>query len=172
MAHPKITIGELSLSTLLASLKPILDPSTYVFITFPFEEPLPTTLPMQMLFREREGVTVITTQEAARSQKINYTFPCRMITLDVHSSLEAVGFMAVISNTLKELNMGVNPVSGYFHDHCFVPVGRENEAMDALLVLAETAKRGIYRPHRILPYWSANISKKAGHCCHLFERLR
>jgi hypothetical protein len=143
MAQSQVTIGELSLSKLLASLKPILDPSTYVFINLPFEDPLPTTLPMQMLFREREGITVITTQEAARAQKFNYTFPCRMITLDVHSSLEAVGFMAAISNTLRKLNMGVNPVSGYFHDHCFVPVGREDEAMEALLNLAGTAKRGI-----------------------------
>jgi hypothetical protein len=145
----QVTIGELSLSKLLASLKPILDPSTYVFINLPFEASLPTTLPLQMLFREREGLTLITTIEAARTNNYEYTFPCRMITLDVHSSLEAVGFMAVISNRLKSLNMGVNPVSGYFHDHCFVPVGREVEAMNALVELAETAVRGMSNLNKI-----------------------
>lgn len=141
------TIGELSLSKLLSSLVPILDPSTYVFITLPFSTPLPTTLPMQMLFREREGLTIITTLEAAKTHDFEYTFPCRMITLDVHSSLEAVGFMAVIAGKLKELKMGVNPVSGYFHDHCFVPEGREEEAMEALKELAKTAKRGKFNRH-------------------------
>jgi hypothetical protein len=142
MLHAKTTIGKLSLSNLLSSLVPVLDPQTYVFITLPFEDPLPTDLPLQMLFREREGLTVITTLEAAREHKYEYTFPCRMITLDVHSSLEAVGFMAIIANKLSELKMGVNPVSGYFHDHCFVPDGMEEDAMGALRAIAETAQRG------------------------------
>jgi hypothetical protein len=142
------TIGELSLSKLLASLKAILDPLNYVFINLPLDAALPTTIPIQMLFKEREGLTLITTLEAAQTNKFEYTFPCRMITLDVHSSLEAVGFMAVITDKLKSLHMGVNPVSGYFHDHCFVPVGREDEAMNALLELAETAARGMSRLNR------------------------
>ena len=59
-----------------------------------------------------------------------------MITCEVHSSLEAVGFLAVIANVLKEKNMGVNPVAGFFHDHLFVPLGCEEEAMSALRELA------------------------------------
>jgi hypothetical protein len=143
MAIPRTpSVGELSLSKLLSTMKPILDPSSYVFVTLPFGTHLPPTLPVQMLFKEREGLTLITTREAAEASHYAYTFPCRMITLDVHSSLEAVGFMAVISNKLKDLKMGVNPVSGYYHDHCFVPEGREAEAMEALVSLAEIAKSG------------------------------
>lgn len=48
--------------------------------------------------------------------------------------------MAVISKRLSELGIGVNPVSGFFHDHLFVPVGREGEAMRALEGLAGDAK--------------------------------
>ena len=33
--------------------------------------------------------------------------------------------------------MGVNPVSGFFHDHLFVPDGREH---DALRILEEIAR--------------------------------
>jgi len=55
-----------------------------------------------------------------------------MITLNVHSSLEAVGFLAAITRALARLQIGVNPVSGFFHDHLFVPVGREAEVMRAL----------------------------------------
>jgi hypothetical protein len=55
-----------------------------------------------------------------------------MITLDVHSSLEAVGFMAVVSRKLADLGVGSNPVSGFFHDHVFVPEGAEANALTAL----------------------------------------
>lgn len=63
-----------------------------------------------------------------------------MITLDVHSSLEAVGFMAVISKALAENGIGCNPVSGFFHDHCFVPVERGEDGVKVLRGLAEGAK--------------------------------
>ena len=64
-----------------------------------------------------------------------------MITLNVHSSLEAIGFIAAVSEKLTEKGIGVNPVSGFFHDHCFVPVGREVEALDVLEKLADEAKK-------------------------------
>lgn len=64
-----------------------------------------------------------------------------MITLDIHSSLEAVGFMAAVSAKLTESGIGVNPVSGFFHDHCFVPLGREKEALEVLEILARDSRR-------------------------------
>ena len=134
--------GELSLSRLLASLVPVLSPDTFVFATFPPNTTVPPTLPVQMIFREAEGTTLITTKSVADAEKIYYAFPSRMITLDVHSSLEAVGFIAVVANELKELGMGVNPVSGYFHDHLFVPEGREEEAMECLRNIAKSAQEG------------------------------
>ena len=85
-----------------------------------------------MLFREAEGWTVIMGQHVAETHHLAFTFPCRMITLNVHSSLEAVGFLAAITRALARLQIGVNPVSGFFHDHLFVPVGREAEVMRAL----------------------------------------
>ena len=136
------TIGENQLWKLLSSLNPVLDPETYVFVTLPPTSPPPATLAMQMLFREKEGLTVITTKESAEKHGLSYTFICRMITLDVHSSLEAVGFLAAITEELKKLKIGVNPVSGYYHDHCFVPYGREEEVLFALKKLSEKAKRG------------------------------
>jgi hypothetical protein len=59
-----------------------------------------------------------------------------MITLQIHSSLEAVGFLAEITPPLAAAGMGVNPVSGYFHDHLFVPEGRAEEAVRILKELA------------------------------------
>ena len=65
-----------------------------------------------------------------------------MITLNVQSSLDAVGFMAVIATRLAKLGMGVNPVSGFLHDHLFVPGGRGEEAVEELERLAEESRLG------------------------------
>jgi hypothetical protein len=59
-----------------------------------------------------------------------------MVTLNVHSALEAVGFLARITARLAGLGMGVNPVSAFFHDHLFVPEARAAEALEALRAMA------------------------------------
>ncbi|KAI4259549.1 MAG: hypothetical protein L6R42_004534 [Xanthoria sp. 1 TBL-2021] len=134
------TPGELSLSRLLCTLRLSVHPDTFVFLTFPsVGSPPPQTLFQQMAFREAEGLTVITTSQSAKDHHLKPTFPCRMITCEVHSSLEVVGFMAAISKSLTERGIGANPVSGFYHDHLFVPEGKEVEALMALEELAKEA---------------------------------
>jgi hypothetical protein len=53
-------------------------------------------------------------------------FPCKKVTLGVHSSLDAVGFMAAITTRLAKISIGVNPVSGFYHDHLYVSERRRN----------------------------------------------
>lgn len=132
--------GEKSLTKLLATLSTTLHDTTYVFATLTEPSDLPPLTETQLLFKEREGITVIVSQEYAKAHKIDFFFPCKMITLNVTSSLEAVGFMAVIATRLAEHKMGVNPASGFYHDHCFVPLGREQEAIEVLHRLAEEYK--------------------------------
>lgn len=56
------TPGELSLLRLLCTLRLSVHPDTFVFLTFPsVGSPPPQTLFQQMVFREAEGLTVITT---------------------------------------------------------------------------------------------------------------
>ncbi|KAK1974469.1 ACT domain-containing protein [Colletotrichum cereale] len=139
MAAP---LGETSLHTLLSTLKAVLDPETYVFVTLPPGAAPPPLADVRLLFREREGLTLVTTLATATARGLEHVFRSRMITLDVHSSLEAVGFMAVVAARLAARGIGVNPVSGYFHDHLFVPEGREAEAVEELEKLAlEHARR-------------------------------
>jgi hypothetical protein len=92
--------GEKSLSTLLSTLTTTLHAPTYVFISIPSSCSLPSH-DIQLLFRESEGVTIVTTKETALREGLEYAFPCKMITLDVQSSLEAVGFMAVVAGRCK-----------------------------------------------------------------------
>lgn len=134
MSLPPKTLpqGELALSTLLRGMEAVLDPALYVFVTLPAGTPLPEGLTPLMQFHESEGLTLITTQAQAQAANLPHAFPCRRITLNVHSALEAVGFIARIATELAAHNMGVNPVAGYFHDHLFIPDGREQDALQIL----------------------------------------
>ncbi|KAM0281911.1 hypothetical protein ACHAQH_003256 [Verticillium albo-atrum] len=131
-----VPVGEKSLQKLLATLTTILHPSTYVFVTLAKSATPPPISEVQTIFQETEGSTIIMKLEHAKARAFDYAFPSRMITLDVHSSLEAVGFLAVITTKLAAKGMGVNPVSGYFHDHLFVPEGREDDAIEVLEAIA------------------------------------
>ena len=138
------TVGETSLSTLLSTLEPILHDPTYFFLTLPSSTPIPSTLQPLMTFRESEGTTLILTEPEVQEHnlKSQAIFPCKMITLNVHSSLEAVGFLAVVATALKKRGMGVNPVAGYYHDHLFIPVGMEADAVKVLEELRKEASEG------------------------------
>jgi len=133
--------GERDLARLLATLKVTTNPMTFVFLTFPPSEAPPPTLFQQMSFREEEGLTVITTLDSAMKHDIkDATFPCRMITCEVHSSLEAVGLMAKMTNCLTNRGIGANCVAGFFHDHLFVEEGRAGDAVAALEEMVKEAR--------------------------------
>ncbi|KAF5692766.1 COG3602 domain-containing protein [Fusarium denticulatum] len=132
--------GELSLSKLLSTLTHTVHPTTYVFATLADTSNLPPLSETQMIFKESEGITVITSKDYAELHKIEYFFPCKMISLNVTSSLEAVGFMAVIATRLAAKGIGCNPVSGFYHDHIFVPLGREDESSEVLVQIAAEKK--------------------------------
>ncbi|MFC3326498.1 ACT domain-containing protein [Mesorhizobium cantuariense] len=129
--------GETDLKTLLASMTPELLAGTYVFATLAPGVAQPEGLEPVMVFREREGTTLIVTEEKAGAAALIASFRCRMVTLNIHSSLEAVGFLAAITTRLAAAGMGVNPVSAFYHDHLFVPADRAEEALELLMELAE-----------------------------------
>jgi hypothetical protein len=124
--------GETNLQKLLGSMSPELLPGIFVFATLPPGTSRPAGVNPMMTFREREGDTLILPEGEARAAGLPFAFPSRMITLNIHSSLDAIGFLAAITARLAAAGMGVNPVSGYFHDHLFVPADRVEEAMTIL----------------------------------------
>ena len=132
--------GGTDLPTLLRSMSPTLHQSTFVWATlegdlqqFKIQQALPHA---EMLFREAEGYTLILTETVAQEMDLDHTFRCRKITLNVHSSLEASGFIAAVATRLARMEMGCNCVAGYFHDHVFVPVGKEDLVMRELRAMA------------------------------------
>ncbi|KAL9598635.1 MAG: hypothetical protein Q9219_004381 [cf. Caloplaca sp. 3 TL-2023] len=132
--------GEASLSKLLAKLRLSVHPDTFVFLTFPPNGPQPpASLARQMSFHESEGFTVVSSLQSAKEHHLTHAFPSRMITCEVHSSLEAVGFMAALTGKLTERGIGANPISGFYHDHLFVPAESVEKAVNALKELADEA---------------------------------
>ncbi len=124
--------GETNLTRLIGGMKPRLHDGVFVFATLPPGQPMPPVVEPVMIFREAEGRTFILAEAEARMVGLESTFRCRMITLEIHSALEAVGFLAAITTRLAAAGMGVNPVSAFYHDHLFVPADRAEEAIAVL----------------------------------------
>src|SRR3954469_23724621 len=129
--------AERDLITLLRHMKPELRPGIFVFCTIPTNEPVPAALHPQLTFREQEGTTLVILREEAEAAGLRHAFTSRLITLTVHSALDAVGFLAAITARLAEAGISVNAVSAFHHDHLFVPADR---ADDAMVLLQEMSK--------------------------------
>ena len=127
--------GETDLDTLIRTMRPALAPGVMVFVTLPAGA-VPAGLSPLMRFEEEEGTTLILPRAQAEAQGLPYQFPCRMITLRVHSALAAVGFIARIASALAAAGIPTNPVSGFYHDHLFVPEGQADQAMAVLTRLS------------------------------------
>ncbi len=126
--------GETNLSILLQSLQPQLHKGVYVFCTIPEHHPIPVDKVL-FFFREEEGTSLILTQENAESLSIPYSYAAAWISLQVHSSLEAVGLTAAFSHALTQAGISCNVVAGYYHDHIFVAYSQANAAMEVLNAL-------------------------------------
>lgn len=95
------------------------------------------------IFHEKEGVTFILEQQDAVNKKIHYQSVYRLITLNVHSSLDAVGLTAAFSAKLAEKNISANVVAAYYHDHIFVPEEKAEQALNAILELQKGTQRDV-----------------------------
>ena len=129
--------GERDLDALLTSMKPEILDGIFVFCTLAPGASIPTTIHPMLTFREREGTTLVILHEEAERAGLRHEFPSRLITLSVHSALDAVGFLAAITTRLAEAGISVNAVSAFHHDHLFVPADLADKAMVLLREMSE-----------------------------------
>ena len=118
------------LAGLIAGLEPVRNPGVFVFVTTPPAVP-PGVEPV-LTFQEAEGRTLILREDEARAVGLAGVFPSAWITLQVRSSLAAVGLLAAVTGCLARAGIACNAVSAYHHDHLFVPHERGDEAVEVL----------------------------------------
>lgn len=129
--------GLTDLNDILRSLKPKLSDDEFVFISRPDASygdganlhPIGS-------FVEKEGMTLIINRKRADEANECYDGVFRMITLEAHSSLQAVGLTAAVSKALADNNISANVVAAFHHDHIFVPGEKANQAVKALTDLS------------------------------------
>lgn len=123
-----------NLQTLLTHMAPALNPGTYVFATVPLDHAVDLRRAIATM-REAEGLSLIMSEEDARSLGLDLTYLAAWITLNVHSDLAAVGLTAAVASALAKENISCNVVAGTQHDHLFVGKNDAQKALKALHAL-------------------------------------
>lgn len=118
------------LDALLKTLSPKVRAGKYVFACV--DEYTAARLRPIVTVREDEGTTVVVELGEAIELRLAYDFISAWITLDVHSSLDAVGLTATVSRVLTDEGISANVVAGFHHDHIFVPHDRAEDAVECL----------------------------------------
>ncbi|MCA1439656.1 ACT domain-containing protein [Ensifer sp. IC4062] len=124
--------GETDLARLLAEMNPILQEGEFVYCTVEGDAASWLALEPIGTFREAEGATLILERSRAEAAGLSYGPVLRLITLSVHSALEAVGLTAAVSAALTRERISANVVAAYYHDHVFVPTADAERAVEAL----------------------------------------
>lgn len=127
--------GETNLARLMQSMTPQLNPGQYVFCCVPAEYDCSGLQPIASL-RESEGLSLVLPREVADAYNLSYDYVAAWITLEVHSSLAAVGLTASFSTALAQAGISCNVVAGFHHDHLFVPCERAEKALSTLRALS------------------------------------
>ena len=130
--------GETDLSRLLQSMTPQLSPGQYVFCCVAADHDCSALHPIASL-REAEGLSLVLPRDVADANGLSYDYVAAWITLQVHSSLAAVGLTASFSAALAQAGVSCNVVAGFHHDHLFVPIERAERALSTLRALSAAA---------------------------------
>lgn len=128
--------GETDLAKLIKCMNPEMDATQYIFVCFNQKNVNLESLNYWAMIQEKEGITYIMTTNEAKKKRIQAESIFKKITLNVHSSLEAVGFTAVVATELAHHNISTNVVAGYYHDYIFVPEKKAEEAFERLKQLS------------------------------------
>ncbi len=125
--------GIKQLDRLLAQISPEMGADEYIFATFTGAKyaDLSHLSPIAS-FQEKEGLTLVIERTVGENAQIPFDSRFKKISLQVHSSLDAVGLTAAVSGVLAQKGISANIMAAYFHDHIFVPSDQAEEALAAL----------------------------------------
>lgn len=135
--------GETNLDKILKSLNPEISVEEYIFCTYKDKFGKMIDLDPWAIIQEQEGTTYIIERRKAEKYKIEFESVFKRITIKIVTSLNAVGLTAVISKRLTNLEISANIVSGFYHDHIFVPTERAKEAKRAIEYSGDNSMDGM-----------------------------
>ncbi len=139
IANEGVSAGEFDLLTLIAQMSPSLDDQIWAFVSVTEVSNEYVSEYALATFREIEGTTLIVPW--ARAEQFDVcSEPMARITLNIHSSLEAVGLTAAVSQALASEAISANVVAGFYHDHIFVPQTAGERAVACLTLLSAAAE--------------------------------
>ena len=124
-------MNEKKSNSLIKNIAPKMNQGQYVFITTDNPDAIQSS-DIILQFREKEGITFVLERKLADQKGFTYNFVAAWITLNVHSSLEAVGLTAKVSAALAKECISCNAVAAYHHDHIFVPYREVDRAISVL----------------------------------------
>lgn len=125
-----------NLTTLIRSMEPMLNDGCYVYTTVKNGNDIPVSSIISSIW-EKEGLSLIVSEQTAEKYQLECQFRCAWITLNVHSDLAAVGLTAAFATALGKAGISCNVVAGNYHDHIFVPYEQRMLAMDTLTALQQ-----------------------------------
>lgn len=131
--------GESNLSKLIKGMTPKLNAGEYVFVTVENRNGIDCDSSI-CEFKEEEGITLVMEKGKADEMQLTYDYIASWITLQVHSSLDAVGLTAIFSTELAKNDISCNVIAAYYHDHIFVDKKDAAKAIQVLRALSETYK--------------------------------
>lgn len=131
--------GESNLKNLIMHMQPVLNEGEYVFVSVTDVSLIPRHITICEI-KEKEGVTMVISKDHAIALGLTYDYIASWITLNVHSSLAAVGLTAAFSSELAKHHISCNVIAGYYHDHIFVDQKDAQNALNLLQALSNSSK--------------------------------
>jgi hypothetical protein len=134
--------GETDLERMLATLVVCRQPGTVAYVAIEEGEAPELDLHPWAVIQEDEGTTLVLDAGDAAASGLPFEGEWAWLSLEVHSSLHAVGLTAALSGALAGAGIPANVLAGYHHDHVLVPAARADEAVEVLLQLRDRDRRG------------------------------
>jgi hypothetical protein len=129
--------GERELDVILSSLTVSRREGTYVYVSASS-----VSIPdAAATIREDEGTTFVVARDDAERLGLAWSFACAWLTVEVRTSLDAVGVTAAVAAALGDAGIPCNVLAGFHHDHLLVPIERADDAQTALDSLRQRASR-------------------------------
>ncbi|MDO5678412.1 MAG: ACT domain-containing protein [Propionibacteriaceae bacterium] len=138
--------GMTDLTEMLRNLDPVVRDGGFVYVVRPDDgfdsaEDMEwewVEMEAETVIVEDEGRTLIVAEGLAADYELEFDGVFGWITLQVHSSLHAVGLTAAVSTALAGAGISCNMLAGFHHDHLLVPLDRLDDALAVIGSLAAT----------------------------------